>query len=133
VRQGVVFDRVGFRYPGSARQALDDISLVLQPGERLALVGANGSGKTTLAKLLCRLYAPTEGKISVDGIDLQDMDASTLRRQVGMVFQDYVHYHLSARENIWLGDCTLAPDDEQIRRAARAANVDEMLANLPQG
>jgi ATP-binding cassette, subfamily B, bacterial len=133
VKQGVVFDGVGFRYPGSARKALDGISLVLQPGEHLALVGANGSGKTTLAKLLCRLYDPCEGRITIDGVDLQAMDTTTLRRCVGVVFQDYVRYHLTARENIWLGDSELPPQDERIVRAARAAHADQTLAKLPQG
>ena len=133
IGQGIVFDKVGFCYPGSARKALHDISLTINPGEHLALVGPNGSGKTTLVKLLCRLYAPTEGRITLDGVDLQDFDEAALRRMMSVVFQDFIRYHASARENIWFGDSVLAADDPKIAVAARAAEVDRLIAELPHG
>ena len=133
VGRGIVLDRVGFQYPGSARKALEDVSLAIGPGEHLALVGPNGSGKTTLVKLLCRLYAPTEGRITIDGVDLQDMDETALHRMMSVVFQDFIRYHASARENIWFGDATLAIDDPKIAVAARNAEIDGLISQLPLG
>src|SRR6185437_14048777 len=94
IRAGFVFEHVGFRYPGSDRWAVRDLNFSLAPGERLALVGENGAGKTTLAKLLVRLYDPTEGRILLDGIDLREYDIDSLRRNVGVIFQDFVRYDL---------------------------------------
>jgi ATP-binding cassette subfamily B protein len=104
IREGFVFEDVGFRYPGSERWALRHASFRLRPGERLALVGENGAGKTTLTKLLARLYDPTEGRITLDGIDLREYDLASLRQAIGVIFQDYVRYDFRFDENIGVGD-----------------------------
>ena len=109
---------------------LHDITLTIAPGEHVALVGANGSGKTTLVKLLCRLYDPTSGAITVDGVDLRDLETTALRREISVLFQDWAAYHVSARDNIWFGDPRPETDDERIRRAARDAGADEVIARL---
>ncbi len=133
MRQGIVFDRVNFSYVNSDRQALKDISLTLAPGETIALVGENGSGKTTLIKLLCRLYDPTAGKITIDGIDLKAVSKEDLRRQISVIFQDYVKYHFSAQENIWLGNVDLPLTDERVLAAAKRSGADAVIQRLPRG
>jgi ATP-binding cassette subfamily B protein len=104
LRKGFVFENVGYQYPGSEAWALRGVNLSLQPGERLALVGGNGAGKTTLVKLLARLYDPTEGRILLDGRDLRDYDLESLRRSVGVIFQDFYRYDLRFDENIGVGE-----------------------------
>ncbi|HEX8847531.1 MAG TPA: ABC transporter ATP-binding protein [Pyrinomonadaceae bacterium] len=104
LRQGFVFENVGYRYPGSETWALRNVSFSLRPGERLALVGGNGAGKTTLVKLLARLYDPTEGRILLDGRDLRDYDLASLRNNVGVIFQDFYRYDLRFDENIGVGE-----------------------------
>ncbi len=130
---GICFDEVDFSYPGTERTALKGISLNIRPGEVTALVGPNGSGKTTLVKLLCRLYDPTSGAITLDGVDLRSFDVDGLRRDISVVFQDYSRYQLSARENIRLGDVHVNADDPAIEAAARDAGVHEVIAALPHG
>ena len=103
IREGFVFENVGFRYPGSERWAVRNVSFALSPGERLALVGENGAGKTTLTKLLARLYDPTEGRILLDGRDLREYDLASLRQSMGVIFQDFVCYDLHLDENIGVG------------------------------
>ena len=103
LRDGVRFESVGFRYPGSDVWALRHIDLRIAPGERLALVGENGAGKTTLTKLLARLYDPTEGRILLDGVDLRDYDVGSLRRAIGVIFQDFVRYDMRFDQNIAVG------------------------------
>lgn len=129
---GVVFEHVSFRY-GTGKPVLTDVSFALQPGETIALVGENGCGKTTLIKLLCRLYDPTGGRILVDGVDVRDLDMDAWRQDVSVVFQDYVHYPLTARENIWLGDVNLSPLDERIEIAARRAGAHDVVTPLKHG
>ena len=124
---------VCFSYPDAERPALDGISLSIRAGEVVALVGENGSGKTTLAKLLCHLYVPSAGRILWDGADTATWDPATLRRHVAVIFQDFVHYHLSARENVAVGDCSAAEDLETIVAAAVEAGAHEFLATLPHG
>lgn len=131
VRQGIVLDHVRFRYPGGSRDVLEDISCEIRAGEHIALVGENGSGKTTLVKLLCRLYDPTGGGIRVDGIDLREFAKSDLRRGIGVVFQDFVRFNLTVRDNIWFGDVSLAPTDERILAAARRSGADDVVRRLP--
>jgi ATP-binding cassette subfamily B protein len=133
MRAGIVLDHVCFHYDSETRKALDDVTLAIRPGEHIALVGENGSGKTTLAKLLCRLYDPTHGAITVDGVDLREFSTVALRRQISVIFQDYVRYHLSARDNVWFGNTDLAADDERIVAAARKSGADEVVARLPRG
>jgi ABC-type multidrug transport system fused ATPase/permease subunit len=101
---GVRFEEVSFIYPGQTTPALDRISLHLQPGQKLALVGENGSGKTTLIKLLTRLYIPTEGRVLLDGRDLNEWQLDALRDRIGVIFQDFVRYQLKVGENIGVGD-----------------------------
>jgi ATP-binding cassette subfamily B protein len=104
IQQGFVFEDVGFKYPGSDRWALRNVSLELRPGERIALVGENGAGKTTITKLLARLYDPTEGRVLLDGIDLRDYDLLEVRQAIGVIFQDFVRYDLRMDENIGVGE-----------------------------
>jgi len=133
MQTGIAFDHVSFRYPTGIRKVLEDVTLTIRPGEVVALVGENGSGKTTLIKLLCRLYDPTSGIITLDGIDLRRLETTALRRGISIIFQDYAQYHLTARENIWLGNVVLPPDQERIVAAARHAGADEVITGLPQG
>lgn len=130
---GIEYSRVTFRYPGSEREALQDVSLKVAPGQVIALVGENGSGKTTLAKLLCRLYDPTDGSISIDGRDLRQIGLGSLRRGISVIFQDYVHYNLSARENIWLGNVDADRQNGTIIAAARKTGANDCIEKLPYG
>src|SRR5439155_7433722 len=107
IKAGFVFENVGFRYPGSDRWAVRNVNLVLGPGGRVALVGENGAGKTTLTKLMARLYDPTEGRITLDGVDLKEYDLATLRRAISVIFQDFVRYDLRFDENIGVGEIEL--------------------------
>ena len=104
VRTGFVFEDVGFRYPGSERWAVRNVDMVLEPGERVALVGENGAGKTTITKLLARLYDPTEGRITLDGVDLKEYDLASLRHAIAVIFQDFVRYDMRFDENIGVGE-----------------------------
>jgi ATP-binding cassette subfamily B protein len=104
IRKGFVFEDVGFRYPGSDRWAVRNVSFALRPGERIALVGENGAGKTTLTKLLARLYDPSEGRILLDGVDLREYDVASVRRAIGVIFQDFVRYDMRFDENIGVGE-----------------------------
>jgi ATP-binding cassette subfamily B protein len=104
IKSGFAFENVGFRYPGSDRWAVRGVNFTLRPGERVALVGENGAGKTTITKLLARLYDPTEGRITLDGIDLREYDLGSLRRAIGVIFQDFVRYDMRFDENIGVGE-----------------------------
>ena len=104
IRTGFLFEDVGFRYPGSERWAIRNVNLQLRPGERVALVGENGAGKTTITKLLARLYDPTEGRITLDGVDLREYDLTSLRHAIGVIFQDFVRYDMRFDENIGVGE-----------------------------
>jgi ATP-binding cassette subfamily B protein len=104
IRDGFVFDDVGFQYPGSDRWAIRHVSFTIAPGERLALVGENGAGKTTITKLIARLYDPTEGRILLDGVDLRDYDLASLREAIGVIFQDFVRYDMRFDENVGVGE-----------------------------
>ncbi|MEN5210236.1 ABC transporter ATP-binding protein [Stenotrophomonas terrae] len=133
IREGFVFDNVGFRYPDAERWAVRNLSFHLQAGEVIALVGENGAGKTTLVKLLARLYDPDEGRILLDGRDLRDYDLDDLRANMGVIFQDFVRYHLSAGENIGVGLVEAMDDKVRIRDAAHRALADEVIDALPAG
>jgi ATP-binding cassette subfamily B protein len=133
MQRGIVLNHVSFQYPAGTRKVFEDISLTIRPGEVVALVGENGSGKTTLMKLLCRLYDPTGGNITIDGIDLRQFETKALRHEIAIIFQDYVHYHLTARENIWLGNTDLSPDHEHVIAAARRSGADKFISKLPHG
>jgi ATP-binding cassette subfamily B protein len=131
--EGVRLEHVSFQYPGTDKWVLKDVSFVIRPGEPVALVGANGAGKTTLVKLLGRLYDPVEGRITVDGIDLRDLDPVEWRARVGVIFQDYVHYQLTLGDNIGFGRVEAAQDRERIAAAAAQAGADTVAAGLPLG
>jgi len=130
---GLRLENVGFTYPGAEKPALSDISLHLQPGHSLALVGANGSGKTTLIKLITRLYVPTSGRILLDGRDLAEWDEYALRQRFGVIFQDFVRYQLLVGENIGAGDERHFEDEARWREAARLGRADEFIDILPEG
>jgi ATP-binding cassette subfamily B protein len=133
MQQGIVFDHVYFDYPASTRHALEDVSLAIRPGEKVALVGENGSGKTTLIKLLCRLYDPANGRITVDGVDLREIDLTAWRREIGVILQDYAHYNLSAQDNIWFGNVDVPPERARIEDVARYSGADDVIARLRDG
>ena len=133
VSEGIVFDRVSFEYSSSNSKALDDVSLTIRPGEMLALVGENGSGKTTLVKLLCRLYDPVSGIISIDGTPIKDFKIEDHRGNISVIFQDYAKYYLTVKQNISLGDIQHTLDESAIREAAVTAGADNLISNLPDG
>jgi len=133
IREGFVFEDVGFAYPGAARWAVRHLSFTLNAGEVVALVGENGAGKTTLVKLLTRLYDPDEGRILLDGRDLRDYDLEALRGSMGVIFQDFVRYNLTAGDNIAVGRIEAREDQGRIERAAERSQADGIVAGLPQG
>jgi len=133
IRDGFAFEDVGFRYPGAERWAVRHLSFDLRGGEVLALVGENGAGKTTLVKLLARLYDPDEGRILLDGHDLREYDLGALRANIGVIFQDFVRYHLTAAENIAVGRIEARDDRARIVTAAERSLADEVIEKLPAG
>ncbi len=133
IRQGIEFRNVSFRYPDREEWALRDVNLKVLPGEKIALVGANGAGKTTLIKLLTRLYDPTEGQILLDGVDLREYDLDDLRECIGVIFQDFVRYQVSARENIGFGQIAELENEPRIISASERGGADEVIERLPQG
>jgi ATP-binding cassette subfamily B protein len=133
IREGFVFEDVGFRYPGVERWAVRHLDFSLHAGETLALVGVNGAGKTTLVKLLARLYDPTEGRILLDGRDLRDYDLDDLRGRIGVIFQDFVRFNLTAGDNIAVGRIAARDDDARIEAAARKSLADDLIRRLPAG
>ncbi len=130
-RNGICFENVSFTYPGQEKPALQEINLSLKPGEVIALVGENGSGKTTLVKLLCQLYRPSRGQITLDGTSQECFAPDDWVRQFSVIFQDYAHYFLTAWENIWLGDAGQEPELGQIRLAAQKTGADAVIQRLP--
>lgn len=133
IREGLRFEGVGFRYPGAERWTLRNLSFTIGAGETVALVGENGAGKTTIVKLLARLYDPTEGRILLDGRDLRDYDLDDLRAAVGVIFQDFVRYAMSASDNIAAGRIEARADRPRIETAATRALADQVIAKLPEG
>jgi ATP-binding cassette subfamily B protein len=131
MRDGFRFESVGFRYPGAERWAVRNLTFTLHAGEVLALVGENGAGKTTLVKLLARLYDPDEGRILLDGRDLREYDLGSLRANIGVIFQDFVRYHMTAAENIAVGRIEALQDRTRIEQAARRSLADEVIERLP--
>jgi ATP-binding cassette subfamily B protein len=130
---GVEFRNVSFQYPGNSRLVLDSINFQLRPTERLALIGENGQGKTTIVKLITRLYDPTQGQILLDGVDLREYDLEDLHREFGVIFQDFMRYEMTARENIAVGRVQEINHLELLKDAARKSMADDVVARLPQG
>ncbi len=130
---GLRFEGVSFSYPGSERLALENVSFHLKPGGKLAIVGENGSGKTTLIKLLTRLYTPSQGRILLDGRDLQEWDADVVQRRIGVIFQDFVRYQFKVGENIGVGDVTDFEDAQRWQVAAAKGTATEFIEELPDG
>src|SRR5262249_43656546 len=124
VREGIRFEKVGFSYPGSDHWVVRSLDFELHRGEKVALIGSNGAGKTTLVKLMARLYDPTEGRILLDGVDLREYAHEDLLREIGIIFQDYIRYDMSARENIGMGRVEFLSDDFQIESAAYKSLID---------
>jgi len=133
IREGFRFEDVGFIYPGAERWAVRHLNFTLHAGEVLALVGENGAGKTTLVKLFARLYDPDEGRILLDGHDLREYDLEELRANIGVIFQDFVRYHLTAAENIAVGRIEARDDRARIEAAAERSLADEVIRRLPGG
>lgn len=133
IMHGIEFRDVSFRYAGREDWALRHVNLYIAPGEKLALVGANGAGKTTLIKLLTRLYDPTEGQILLDGVDLREYDLDDLRECIGVIFQDFVRYHSTARENVGFGQIKALENEARVVAAAERGGADEVIVELPEG
>jgi ATP-binding cassette subfamily B protein len=133
LHQGVEFHDVWFRYPGQEGWTLKGVNLRIHPGEKVALVGPNGAGKTTLIKLLTRLYDPTTGTITLEGVDLRELDPTDLRRKIGVIFQDFVHYHLAVAENIGFGQIEAVADRPRIVRASEKSGAHPVISALPEG
>ena len=133
IARGIEFRDVCFQYPGNSRLILDHLNFQLAPKERLALIGENGQGKTTIVKLITRLYDPTEGQILLDGIDLREYDLDDLHREMGVIFQDFMRYEMTARENIAVGRVEEIGNLELLQAAARKSMADQTIARLPQG
>jgi ATP-binding cassette, subfamily B, bacterial len=132
ILRGFEFRDVSFQYPGSSRLILNRLNFRLQPGERVALIGENGQGKTTVVKLMTRLYDPSEGQILLDGVDLRDYNLEDLYREVGVIFQDFMRYDMTARENIAVGRVEELGNLELLRTAARKSMADSIIGQLPQ-
>ncbi len=131
IREGFTFEDVGFRYLHSERWANRHLSFTLRPGEKLALVGENGAGKTTLIKLLTRLYDPTEGRILLDGVDLREYDPDDLRKEMGVIFQDYLRYQMTVAQNIAVGNIERQQDRALIETSAQRSLADMLAEKLP--
>jgi ATP-binding cassette, subfamily B, bacterial len=129
--RGFEFRNVSFKYPGSSRLILNGLDFHLQPGERVALIGENGQGKTTIVKLITRLYDPTEGQILLDGVDLRDYELEDLYREIGVIFQDFMRYEMTARENIAVGRIDDLQNVNLLQTAAQKSLADQVIAKLP--
>ncbi|MEQ1770058.1 MAG: ABC transporter ATP-binding protein, partial [Devosia sp.] len=131
LKQGIVFDNVGFRYPGSERWVIRNFNLTIKAGETVALVGENGAGKTTIVKLMTRLYEAEEGRVTIDGIDIREFSSGDLRRNIGVIFQDFLRYSFTARENIGVGRIEESTDLPRITRSAEQSLAHEVIDKLP--
>ena len=133
IQRGFEFRNVSFRYPGSSRLVLNGLNFHLRPGERVALIGENGEGKTTIVKLLTRLYDPVEGQVLLDGVDLREYDLEDLYSEIGVIFQDFMRYEMTARENIAVGRIERMNDLELLQESARKSMAADVLRKLPSG
>lgn len=133
ISQGFEFRDVSFAYPGNSRLVLNNINFRIRPSERIALVGENGQGKTTIVKLLTRLYDVTSGQILLDGVDIREYDIDDLWREIGVIFQDFVRYEMTASRNIGLGRVDHCDDELRIRAAAQKSFAEAVIRRLPKG
>lgn len=133
IRRGFEFKNVSFAYPGTQRMVLKNFNFSIEPGERIALIGENGQGKTTVVKLITRLYDPTEGQILLDGVDLRDYSIEELHREMGVIFQDFMRYEMTVRENIGVGRVEIPHTEEEIRAAAEKSLAAEVVKKLAGG
>jgi ATP-binding cassette subfamily B protein len=133
IQRGFQFENVSFAYPGTTRKVLADFNFTLSRGERIALIGENGQGKTTVVKLITRLYDPTEGRILLDGVDLRDYQIEDLHREIGVIFQDFMRYEMTARDNIAVGRIEEETDISMIQSAAHKSLASDVIAKLPEG
>jgi ATP-binding cassette subfamily B protein len=133
IRRGFEFKNVSFAYPGTTRRVLKNFNFTLAPGERVALIGENGQGKTTVVKLITRLYDPTEGQILLDGVDLRDYKLEDLHHEIGVIFQDFMRYEMTARENIAVGRVEREHTEDEIRQAAEKSLAASVVAKLENG
>jgi ATP-binding cassette subfamily B protein len=133
IRRGFEFRDVSFAYPGTTRRVLSNFNFTLQPGERIALIGENGQGKTTVVKLITRLYDPSEGQILLDGVDLREYKLEDLHHEIGVIFQDFMRYEMTARENISMGRVESEHSQEEIELAAHKSLAESVIAKLPGG
>jgi len=133
IKQGFEFRNVSFVYPGTERRVLNGLNFHLSPGERVALIGENGQGKTTIVKLITRLYDPTEGQVLLDGVDLREYDLEDLYREIGVIFQDFMRYEMTARENIAVGKIDEIENKPMLEEAAHKSLADEVVAKLAAG
>jgi len=129
--RGFEFRNVSFAYPGTTRRVLKDFNFTLEPSQRVALIGENGQGKTTIVKLITRLYDPTEGEILLDGVDLREYDLDDLHSEMGVIFQDFMRYEMTARENIQVGRIEVEHAQEEIEYAAEKSLAAGVVAMLP--
>jgi ATP-binding cassette subfamily B protein len=133
IRRGFEFRNVSFRYPGSSRLVLNSLNFHLRPGERVALIGENGEGKTTIVKLLTRLYDPAEGQVLLDGVDLREYSLEDLYREIGVIFQDFMRYEMTARENIAVGRIEQIDNLDLIQQSAQKSMAEDVVAKLGAG
>ena len=131
IKRGFEFRNVSFRYPGSSRLVLNNLNFYLRPGERVALIGENGQGKTTIVKLITRLYDPSEGQVLLDGVDLREYSLEDLYNEIGVIFQDFMRYEMTARENIAVGQVQELNNLLQLKDAAHKSLADQVVARLP--
>jgi ATP-binding cassette subfamily B protein len=133
IRRGFEFRDVSFAYPGTERRVLKNFNFTIEPGQRVALIGENGQGKTTVVKLITRLYDPTEGQILLDGVDLREYSLDDLHREMGVIFQDFMRYEMTVRENIGVGQVEISHSDADIALAAQKSLAAEVVKGLPGG
>lgn len=132
IQSGFVFENVSFKYPDQERWAIRNLSFTLHAGEKLALVGENGAGKTTLVKLLARLYEPSEGRILIDGVDIRDYNLQSLRQNIGIIFQDYIRFQLTAGENIAVGNILHKDEQDDVLESAEKSLANTVIEQLPE-
>ncbi|MCA1745795.1 MAG: ABC transporter ATP-binding protein/permease, partial [Bacteroidales bacterium] len=133
LRQGIEFKNVGFHYPSNQRWVLRNVDFSIKAGETVALVGVNGSGKSTIVKLINSLYQPVEGEVLVDGVSLSNIRSEERVANISVVFQDFILYNVTARENIWFGNAGTPPDESLIRKAAEQSGIHTIIEGFKEG